>query len=164
METSIATQPQNVQVKFVPPLHEQRRAWVLDVLRRESVTSVGPRALQHRGRVHISTIFSLTVNECWLWRGYPLAASHPHSTWRAYSSSTPAPAVFEKPDLIHLCDLHGLDVVHDDLLCAIGITKHPRNAYDWTRFEDLHVSIWEGGLQHLSTLFKVIDYIVATEV
>jgi hypothetical protein len=40
MENSIAAQIQNVQVKFLPPLHEQRRAWVLDALRRESVTSV----------------------------------------------------------------------------------------------------------------------------
>ena len=41
MENSIAAQLQNVEVKFIPPLHEQRRAWVLDALRRESVTSVG---------------------------------------------------------------------------------------------------------------------------
>ena len=41
MDNSIAA-IQNVEVKFLPPLHEQRRAWVLDVLRRESVTSVGP--------------------------------------------------------------------------------------------------------------------------
>ena len=84
--------------------------------------------------------------------------------WRAYSSSTPAPAVFEKPDLIHLRELHGLDVVQDDLLYAIGITKPPKNAYDWTRFEDLHVSIWEGGLQQPNTAFKGIECIVATEV
>ena len=39
MESSIAAQLQNVQVKFIPSLHEQRRAWVLDALRRESATS-----------------------------------------------------------------------------------------------------------------------------
>jgi hypothetical protein len=52
MDNSIAA-IQNVQVKFIPPLHEQRRAWVLDVFRRESVTSVGPRALLRRVCVHI---------------------------------------------------------------------------------------------------------------
>jgi hypothetical protein len=84
--------------------------------------------------------------------------------WRAYSSSTPAPAVFEKPDLIHLRDLHGLDIVHEDLTYAIGIIEPSENAYDWTRFEDLDVSIWEGGLQKPNTAFKGIDCIVATEV
>ena len=39
MESSIAAQLQNVQVRFIPSLHEQRRARVLDALRRESVTS-----------------------------------------------------------------------------------------------------------------------------
>lgn len=81
MEISIATEPQNVQVKFVPPLHEQRRAWVLDVLRRESVTSVGPRAHQRRSRVHIYPLtFAFTGTGCWLRRGYPPAAPHSHSS------------------------------------------------------------------------------------
>ena len=84
--------------------------------------------------------------------------------WRAYSSSTPAPAVFEKPDLIHLRDLHGLDVTHDDLTYAIDITEPRKHAYDWPRFEDLDVSIWEGGLQQPNPAFKGIDCIVATEV
>jgi hypothetical protein len=53
MENSIAAQLQNVQVKFLPALHEQRRAWVLDALRRESVTSVGPQPLASRSCPHI---------------------------------------------------------------------------------------------------------------
>lgn len=143
MENSIAAQLQTVQVKFFPPLHEQRRAWVLDALRRESVTS------------------ALDVG-C----GEGILLQHLTHTapWRAYSSSTPAPAVFEKPDLIHLRDLHGLDVTHDDLLYAIDITEPPENAYDWTRFEELDVSIWEGGLQKPNAAFKDVDCIVATEV
>jgi len=28
------------QVKFFPPLHEQRRSWALEILRRERVTTV----------------------------------------------------------------------------------------------------------------------------
>jgi SAM-dependent methyltransferase len=143
MENSISAQLQNVQVKFLPPLHEQRRAWVLDALRRESVTS------------------ALDVG-C----GEGILLQHLTHTapWRAYSSSTPAPAVFEKPDLIHLRDLHGLDITRDDLLYAIDITEPRKHAYDWRRFEDLDVSIWEGGLQQPNTAFKGIDCIVATEV
>jgi hypothetical protein len=143
MENSIAAQLQDVQVKFLPALHEQRRAWVLDALRRESVTS------------------ALDVG-C----GEGILMQHLTHTapWRAYSPSTPAPPVFEKPDLIHLRDLHGLDIGHDDLLYAIDITEPRQHAYDWRRFEDLDVSVWEGGLQQPNTAFKGIDCIVATEV
>ncbi|KAF8266914.1 hypothetical protein EI94DRAFT_1802401 [Lactarius quietus] len=56
--------------------------------------------------------------------------------WCAHSSSTPAPAVLEIPDLIHLHDLYGLDVVHNDLVCAIDIVKPPKNAYDRTRLRN----------------------------
>ena len=45
MENSISAQLQNVEVKFAPPLDDQRRAWVFDTFRRECVTSVGPQAL-----------------------------------------------------------------------------------------------------------------------
>jgi len=40
MDNSIGAQLQ-AQVKFFPPLHEQRRSWALEILRRERVTSVG---------------------------------------------------------------------------------------------------------------------------
>ena len=42
MDNSIGAQIQAADVKFFPPLHEQRRSWALDILRRERVTSVGP--------------------------------------------------------------------------------------------------------------------------
>ncbi|KAH9060702.1 hypothetical protein EDB87DRAFT_1614893 [Lactarius vividus] len=76
MDSSVAARIQNVEVRFQPPLHEQRHAWVLGVLRRESVTS------------------ALDVG-C----GEGILLQHLTHTapWRAYSSSTPAPAVFEKP-------------------------------------------------------------------
>ena len=60
--------------------------------------------------------------------------------------------------------MHGLDITRDDLLYAIDITEPRKHAYDWRRFEDLDVSIWEGGLQQPNTAFKGIDCIVATEV
>jgi hypothetical protein len=85
--------------------------------------------------------------------------------WRAYTSSTPAPAIFEKPDFIHTRELHGLDILQDDLLYAADITAPPtKHAYGWTRFEQLDVSIWEGGLQVPNAAFKGIECIVATEV
>ena len=84
--------------------------------------------------------------------------------WRAYTSSTPAPAVLEKPDFIHTRELHGLDILHDDLLYAADITAPSNHAYGWTRFEQLDVSIWEGGLQVPNAAFKGIECIVAAEV
>ncbi|KAH9003034.1 hypothetical protein EDB86DRAFT_111368 [Lactarius hatsudake] len=143
MDNSISAQIQNVEVKFQPSLPEQQRTWVLDILRRESVTSALDVGCGEGTLLHNLT----------------------HTTpWRAYSSSTPAPAVFEKPDLIHIREMHGLDIVHDDLQYAINITEPPKLAYDWTRFEELNVSIWEGGLQKPNPTFKGIDCIVATEV
>ena len=84
--------------------------------------------------------------------------------WRAHTSETPAPAVFEKPDYIHARELHGLDIHHNDLLYAADITGPSKHAYGWTRFEELDVSIWEGGLQVPNPAFKGIECIVCTEV
>jgi hypothetical protein len=84
--------------------------------------------------------------------------------WRAHNSETPAPAVFEKADFIHARELHGLDIVRGDLSYAADITGPSRHAYGWTRFEQLDVSIWEGGLQVPNPAFEGIECIVATEV
>lgn len=84
--------------------------------------------------------------------------------WRAYTPDTPAPAVSEKPDFIHIRELHGLDVQKSDLLYAIDVTTQPKHTYGWTRFQQLDVSIWEGGLQVPNPIFKDIECIVATEV
>lgn len=48
MDNSVGAQLQ-AEVKFFPPLHEQRRSWALEILRREKVTSVG-----RRDRVRVS--------------------------------------------------------------------------------------------------------------
>jgi hypothetical protein len=72
--------------------------------------------------------------------------------------------VFEKPDFIHARELHGLDILHNDLMYAADITTPSKHAYGWTRFEQLDVSIWEGGLQVPNATFNGIECIVATEV
>lgn len=84
--------------------------------------------------------------------------------WRAHTAETPAPPVFENPDFIHAQELHGLDILHDDVLYAADITGPAHHTYGWTRFEQLDVSIWEGGLQVPNPAFKGIECIVATEV
>lgn len=46
MDNSVCADIEVAQVKFFPPLHEQRRSWALENLRRERVTSVGPSRSQ----------------------------------------------------------------------------------------------------------------------
>ncbi|KAI0254988.1 hypothetical protein BJV78DRAFT_1119955 [Lactifluus subvellereus] len=143
MDNSIGAQVQVAQVKFFPPLHEQRRSWALDILRRERVTSV----------------LDVGCGE-----GVLLQHLTHAPPWRAHSASTPAPAVFEKPDFIHVREMHGLDILQDDLSYAIGVTAPSKHGYGWTRFESLDVSIWEGGLQVPNPAFEGIECVVATEV
>lgn len=40
MNNSVATDIEVHEVKFFPPLHEQRRSWALEILRREHVAKV----------------------------------------------------------------------------------------------------------------------------
>jgi len=44
------------------------------------------------------------------------------------------------------------------------VTAPRKHAYGWTRFEQLDVLIWEGGLQVPNTTFNNIECIVAIEV
>ncbi|KAH9960904.1 hypothetical protein BC827DRAFT_1294816 [Russula dissimulans] len=131
------------QVKFFPPLHEQRRSWALEILRRERVT---------------------TVLDAGCGEGVFLQHLTHAPPWRAHTPETPAPAVFEKPDFIHVRELHGLDITRSDLLHAIDVTAPPKHGYGWTRFEQLDISVWEGGLEVPNAAFKDIECIVATEV
>ncbi|KAI9433092.1 hypothetical protein F5148DRAFT_1295565 [Russula earlei] len=47
---------------------------------------------------------------------------------------------------------------------GLATLKPPNKGYGWTRFEQLNMSSWEGGLQSPNPTFKGIECIVATEV
>ena len=68
------------------------------------------------------------------------------------------------PDFIHIRELHGLDILKSDLLYASDVTAPPKHAFGWTRFEQLDVYLWEGGLQVPNPTFNDIECIVAIEV
>ncbi|KAI0042874.1 hypothetical protein FA95DRAFT_1458901, partial [Auriscalpium vulgare] len=134
-------------VMFVPPLCEQRRAWVLDILQREGVASVldvgcGEGALL----------------DC---------LSHP-APWLAHTPATPAaplPAA-AKFEFAHVRTLHGLDISADDLEEAIEATRPP-DVKGWaqhTRWEALDARVWEGGLEVPNSAFDGVECIVAMEV
>lgn len=163
MNNSVAADIEVHEVKFFPPLHEQRRSWALEILRRERVTKVGPLGCKIAAGSRLTAV-SLQVLDVGCGEGVFLQHLTHAPPWRAYTSDTPAPPVFEKPDFIHARELHGLDILQDDLLYAADITGPARHAYGWTRFEQLDISIWEGGLQVPNPAFKGIDCIVATEV
>ncbi len=164
MDNTIAADLEVAEVKFVPPLHEQRRSWALEILRREGVPTVGPLGHEIVAVSRLTTVLSLQVLDVGCGEGVFLQHLTHAPPWRAYTSETPAPPVFEKPDFIHVRELHGLDILHDDLVYAAEITGPSKHAYGWTRFEQLDVSIWEGGLQAPNPAFKGIECIVATEV
>lgn len=48
MDKSVDADVEVHEVKFFPPLHEQRRSWALEILRRERITKVGPLATGSR--------------------------------------------------------------------------------------------------------------------
>ncbi|KAI0267749.1 hypothetical protein BC834DRAFT_869774 [Gloeopeniophorella convolvens] len=143
MDNTISAQVQDFQVKFVPPLHEQRRAWALQVLRNEQVSSV----------------LDVGCGEGILLQHLSHAAP-----WLAHTPATPAPATSDKTDFIHVRELHGLDLVRSDLEFAIDATAPPKHGFGWTRFEPLNISIWHGALQVPNAAFEGIECIVATEV
>lgn len=152
------------EVKFLPPLHEQRRSWALQILRQERVTKVCTLGCEVAAASPLTTVLSLQVLDVGCGEGVFLQHLTHAPPWRAHTSDTPAPSVFEKPDFIHACELHGLDILKEDLSYAADVTAPDRHAYGWTRFEQLDISIWEGGLQVPNPAFKDIECIVATEV
>ena len=162
MNNAIATDIEAPEVKFFPPLHEQRRSWALEILRRERITKVGFPGREIAAR--LITVLLLQVLDVGCGEGVFLQHLTHAPPWRAHTSETPAPSVFEKPDFIHARELHGLDILHSDLVYAADITAPDRHAYGWTRFEQLDISIWEGSLRVPNPMFKDIECIVATEV
>jgi len=164
MNNIVAVDNEKHEVKFLPPLHEQRRSWALGILRRELVTKVRPLGREIAAGSQLTAVLFLQVLDVGCGEGVLLQHLTHSPPWRAYTSETPAPSVFEKPDYIHARELHGLDILHSDLMFAADITAPDEHAYGWTRFEQLDVSIWDGGLQVPNPAFKGIECIVATEV
>ena len=67
MNNSIATDIEVQEVKFFPPLHEQRRSWALEILRRERVTKVVSLGREIAPWVPTDCCIILTGVGCRLW-------------------------------------------------------------------------------------------------
>ncbi|KAJ6624047.1 hypothetical protein B0H10DRAFT_2162326 [Mycena sp. CBHHK59/15] len=141
-EIDLDTDEANPQVTFYPPLFLQRRIWILDILRRESIVDVS----------------------CAM-AGPPPASIFPSSQNNAeYDYKTDMPN-------LHTSRLAGLDISEHDLEFAVKGIEPPDAADEGhayrarvTRWEDLTAKVWKGGLEVVNEEFVGVECIVCTEV
>ncbi|KAH7926087.1 hypothetical protein BV22DRAFT_1009925 [Leucogyrophana mollusca] len=133
---------QTLEVSFFPPLHLQRRLWVLNILRREGVTS----------------IIDVGCGE-----GELLATLCQPAPWLSPDLPSPAAMRQEDPVNLHLANVAGLDVSSRDLRYAVEFTT-PSAHCPYERWEPLDVKIWKGGLEAFNAEFVDAECIVSTEV
>ncbi|OCH94422.1 hypothetical protein OBBRIDRAFT_143896 [Obba rivulosa] len=165
-DTSAQTE---LPVTFFPPLSQQRRAWVFDVLRRESVTTV-----LDIGCGEGDLIGCLCNPAPWLPPSHTVEIqalleaqkdSFQHDASRENAiTSYPYDGVHMQPIRVI-----GLDISAAELGFAIEQTVPADPKLDsWrshmTRWIPLDVEIWEGGLESVNPGFMDIDCIISTEV
>jgi hypothetical protein len=92
MDNSVSADIEGPQVKFFPPLHEQRRSWALEILRRERVTSV--RSLDYEITAASRLTIILTGIGRRLWGGYPPPTPHACPTLARIHVLNPRPCHF----------------------------------------------------------------------
>ncbi|KAH6909128.1 hypothetical protein BKA70DRAFT_1149051 [Coprinopsis sp. MPI-PUGE-AT-0042] len=170
---------EELEVTFFPPLNLQRRIWILNILRRDNITKV-----LDIGCGEGELLNTLCQVAPWL----PPPPSAPESDPRSPVSVTSPvsaqlnPTDRRDPDSIpnlHPRYLHGLDISAEDLQFAVRLTKppdveeyddptspHPARRYSTalTRFEELDVKIWKGGLEAINDEFVGMECIVSSEV
>ncbi|KAJ7067132.1 hypothetical protein C8F01DRAFT_1120393 [Mycena amicta] len=146
----------NPPVNFYPPLHLTRRIWILDILRRESIVEV----------------LDVGCGE-----GQLLSVLAQPAPWLAAPPAMVLPCVESYSYKIDVTNLHmqriaGLDISASDLAFAIKDTQPPSGEVSdedsfglrLTRFENLSVKIFKGGLQTINEEFIGVECIVCTEV
>ncbi|KAF5340920.1 hypothetical protein D9758_012173 [Tetrapyrgos nigripes] len=163
---------EELKVTFVPPLYLQRRIWILDVLRRESITNVLDVGC---GEGQILSV--LCQPAPWLTAPPPDILPPKSDDFLAHSS--PIHLFNDATDPIpnlHPTRIAGLDIADRDLRFAIEATKQPADVTSgpesdpWlrarasVRWEELSVQIWKGGLQVINEEFVGVECIVSTEV
>ncbi|KAF8896194.1 hypothetical protein BD779DRAFT_1668029 [Infundibulicybe gibba] len=148
------------KITFMPPLHLQRRIWILDALREFEVTSVLDAGC---GEGQLLSVLAQPAP--WL------AEEHEDAEVRN----------------LHIRAVHGVDVCAEDLAFAVGGCVAPVREEGWdrsdgsdvgeegesyaarfvdtlVRWEPLTVKIWQGALEVPNEEFIGIECIVCTEV
>lgn len=128
--------PIDHRVSFFPILSEQRKLWLLTIIRTQLITSV-----LDVGCGEGSLLWSLSNAAYWL------------------------PDTLPGFIYAHIRTLHGLDISSESLEHARGaITPSPPSTYSLPRWEPLNASLWKGGLQRVNEELKGVECIVASEV
>ncbi|KAJ6507917.1 hypothetical protein C8R47DRAFT_966618 [Mycena vitilis] len=154
----------NPQVTFYPPLFLQRRIWILDILRRESIVDVLDVGC---GEGQLLGVLSQPAP----WLAPPATSVFPPG--RPKNGEYPSCYKIDLPNL-HAHRIAGLDVSAHDLAFAVKGTEPPgesakeEDPYTYgvrvTRWEDMTAKVWKGGLQVINEEFVGVECIVCTEV
>jgi len=153
--------PASHRVYFYPPLHEQRRAWILDVLRGE--------------RPRISSILDIGCGEgtllgvlCQPVECHPTPDDFDARFRIAGGGEIRLRSVIDTVESMYPRKIAGLDVSSAVLQTAKGLLESQANGYPFLppkpRWQELKVQLWNGGLQEYNPAFEGYDCIVATEV
>ncbi|KIM84337.1 hypothetical protein PILCRDRAFT_27688, partial [Piloderma croceum F 1598] len=149
----------HLKVTFFPPLYLQRRIWVLNVLRREDITSV-----VDIGCGEGELLACLAQPAPWL-RPPPQSIRSKSTSWDA-DDSLPRPLDPNQSEIanLHCTHIQGLDISYSDLQYAILGTAPPESNRHHVRWEALETKIWHGGLESVNQAFVDVECIVSTEV
>ena len=149
------------QVYFYPPLYEQRRAWILDVLRSE--------------RPRISSILDIGCGEGTL-LSVLCQPAECHLIPDGFDARFRVPngdeirlqSVIDTVESMYPKEIAGLDVSPGVLELAKGVLENQANGYTFLppkpRWQELKVQLWKGGLEEYNPAFNGYDCIVSTEV
>ncbi|KAF7771592.1 hypothetical protein Agabi119p4_5903 [Agaricus bisporus var. burnettii] len=148
---------QELKVTFQPELYLQRRIWILDLLRKESITQV-----LDVGCGEGQLLSPLSQAASWL--------SPPPPSILPPKNSEPGYTGNPIPNL-HISHLHGLDISQPDLEFAARSTAPSSDDIPLSQFhihhnrwEELEVKLWQGGLEVINEEFVNIECIVSMEV
>ena len=149
------------RVHFFPPLFEQRRAWILDVIRGE--------------RPRISSILDIGCGEgtllsvlCQPAECHPIPNGFDARFRVPIGDEIRLKSVIDTVESMYPKEIAGLDVSSSVLELAKGQVENQANGYTFLppkpRWQGLKVQLWKGGLEEYNPAFNGYDCIVATEV
>jgi len=149
------------RVHFCPPLYEQRRAWILDVLRGE--------------RPRISSILDIGCGEgtllsvlCQPAECHPIPDDFDARFCVPTRDEIRLQSVIDTVESMYPKKIAGLDVSPVVLELAKGLLENQANGYTFLppkpRWQELKVKLWRGGMEEYNPAFNGYDCIVSTEV
>ncbi|KAG6374372.1 hypothetical protein JVT61DRAFT_4407 [Boletus reticuloceps] len=149
----MASDGEPLRVTFFPPLHHQRRMWILDTLRRERLTEIVDIGCGEGA-------FLATLCQPTPW----LKPNHFQDDDHELCSLFDNVGLNDEdtPDL-HATRIAGLDILSSQLEIAAQHTSPASINPLYTRWEPLHVELWQGSVDAINPAFIDVQCIVASE-